>query len=98
MKISAILKSNLELYGPMTFMCNLIEDDPTLGEEEVIEAKRFIERLLGNAFTLHTKLKSELREYDVAFTVNGGFGSNECFQMRCLWWETVIEQLEAQGK
>lgn len=98
MKISAILKNNLEIYGPMTFMCNLIEDDPTLGEEEVIEAKRFIESLLGEHFTLHAKLKSELREYDAYYRGDAGFGSNRCFQMRQLWWNTVIEQLEAQGK
>ncbi|QAU05073.1 hypothetical protein QE328_gp067 [Pseudomonas phage vB_PaM_EPA1] len=98
MKISTILKNNLEIYGPTDFMCTLIDYDPTLGEEEAIEARRFIANLLDGFITLHTKLRGELPEYDVAYSVNGGFGSDKCFQMRCLWWGTVIEQLEAQGK
>ncbi|QBP28179.1 hypothetical protein IttPL_0165 [Pseudomonas phage ITTPL] len=99
MKISAILKKHLEnYYRPSSFMCLLIEDDPTLSEQEIIETKQFIKTLLGGFCSVHAKLKQELREYDTHYLGDAGFLSNRCFQMRQLWWETVIEQLEEQGQ
>lgn len=108
MKISQILKDQLESsYQPHSFMCAcVIEMDLSRDQRSVV--MKFIEELLNpeeqdECFpTLHAKLRAELpgvyhkeawdqEEWDF-------FISPSAYNMRVIWWKTVIGQLEERGE
>ncbi|CCM43686.1 hypothetical protein BN405_2-10_Ab1_orf_142 [Pseudomonas phage vB_PaeM_C2-10_Ab1] len=102
MKISAILKNNLKFYKNNSFMCALAFDN--VSRNKATEVQEFIHQLLGPFVTLHAKLKKEIPGYERAVYDDEPedemtfFVSDRAYQMRRLWWETVIEQLEEQGQ
>lgn len=85
-------------------MCGLVTDYGGISCCESMKAKEFIQGLLGRYATLHAKLMKEVPGYERAVyddeleSEYSFFVSDRAYQMRCLWWETVIAQLEEQGK
>lgn len=104
MKISAILKNNLKFYKNNSFMCALVTGYNGISYGESMKAKEFIQGLLGGYGTLHAKLKKEIPSYTPFGSLGelenaySFFVSDRAYQMRVLWWESVIAQLEEQGK
>ncbi|WBQ35261.1 hypothetical protein [Pseudomonas phage pPA-3099-2aT.2] len=109
MKISQILKNQLESsYQPHSFMCACVMDDIGVRWDQRSVVLKFIEELLNpegqdECFpTLHAKLRAELpkvyhkeewdqEEWDF-------YISPSAYNMRVVWWKTVIEQLEERGE